>query len=311
MITALLFALTASPMLMKSQTVAVPTPGSFDYMCFDEKYRRVYASHPAAGSLVTLDLAKGTPEEIPTGEVNGVVVYQDKIFTGGGGSIAVTINRENYKILNKVTLPGAGDDVVLDTKRNHLVVCEDDKTRDFVYNAGDLSSAGTIDIGEGPEFVLYSAKKDRIYQNIKVDNEVQVIDPESLKVTQTWQVGDLKGPHGMAMDEKMGVIFVAGSNGKLIEMDMDSGKILAESDISVGPDQIAYDPGKHYVVSTGRGGHLSVVHASKKGRLTLVGTFDCVKGAHTLCIDPKTHDVWVSTGVATTASLVKYSWTAK
>lgn len=50
-------------------------------------------------------------------------------------------------------------------------------------------------------------------------------------------------PHGLAIDEKRGLAYIAGDNGKVAALDLMTGKVTSSVDISLGVDQIAYDLG--------------------------------------------------------------------
>ena len=96
----------------------------------------------------------------------------------------------------------------------------------------------------------------------------------------------------MVVDSSRGRIYIAGGKGKLVAIDFKTGKIVSSVDIAVGADQIAYDAKSSLIYSACKG-FISVTKATEKG-LEVVGNVTSPKGAHTLAVDPKTHDVWVS-----------------
>ena len=57
-------------------------------------------------------------------------------------------------------------------------------------------------IPTAPEKMEYDRTSDRIYQNIKSNNTVQVIDPATNKVEKTFDTAPAVGPHGLAIDGK-------------------------------------------------------------------------------------------------------------
>jgi DNA-binding beta-propeller fold protein YncE len=148
----------------------------------------------------------------------------------------------------------------------------------------------TVSVPTAPEKVEYDKTSDRVYQNIKSNNTVQVIDPATNKVEKTFDTTPATGPHGLAIDEKTQRLFSAGSNGKLIVIDLKGGKTLAAIDIEKGVDQIAFDKGNQRVYCACRGA-ISVVQETADGA-RLLGNVPTPRGSHTITVDSKTHAVW-------------------
>ncbi len=298
--------LQSSP-LVAGKTYDVPGGGRFDYMAVDSKYHRVFATHGTAQTLSVLDLKTGKESEIKCGQVNGVQVDEklSRVFVTGGGQTLVALDRKTLAKLNEVALEGPGDDLAIDTKREQLYVCHDDGEDVWVFDASTLKKLATVKVAGAPEYIEYDAKTDKLYQNIKPTDQIQVIDPIKKAVSVSWPTGEEKGPHGLALDRKTGIGFSAGSNGKLIAFDIKSGKILSTVDIAAGTDQIAMDYGLGRVYCASRG-FISVVQETSDGA-KLLGNVVSPKGAHTIAVDPTTHDVWVCFGNAQGAYLQKFS----
>jgi len=284
----------ATTPLTAGQIVDLPLPGRFDYMAFDPKYNLVLASHTGAKTLVAYNVKTKKVQELPTGGVNGVeaVPSMGMIYAGGGGQIVVAIDEKTLKILNTLNLTGPGDSLAVDTKRGHVFLCHDDATEDWVFGSKltPLTPA-SVTIAGAPEAVVYDKKDDVILQLIKDKNQIQVIDPSALKVTQTYSSLPAESPHGMVVDSKLGLAIVAGSNGKIVSFNTSDGSMVSSADIAQGVDQIAYDPRTMIVYCACRG-RISAVKVSATG-LTPLGDVDSPRGAHTITVDTNTHDVWV------------------
>jgi len=305
MITLTALAFAAAP-LTPGAIVDCPKPGGFDYMTVDAKYHRVFASHEHAGTLAVLDLDTMKVREIDTGVVNGIEVVPslDRVYSGGGGHKLYALDRKTLKILATTALNGPGDDLVVDTKRKQVIMCHDDGTEDWVFDAETLKPIRSITIAGAPEFVLYEPHRDKIYQNIKPTNQLQVIDPDTGTVSATWETGTMTSPHGLAIDGRLGLAMSAGRNGKLDVFSLDSGKLIQTVEVTSHIDQIAYDPALHRLYCPGNG-KMSVLNITKSGA-TLIGDVDIPAGVHTLAVDPTTHDVWVSYGDTTSAHLQQF-----
>jgi hypothetical protein len=76
--------------------------------------------------------------------------------------------------------------------------------------------------------VIYDPASDRIFQNIKSNDSLLVIDPGSNTVRQHWKTTPAKKPHGLAIDSATKRLFCAGQNGKLAVIDATSGNPAAD-----------------------------------------------------------------------------------
>lgn len=300
-----LLALTpAGAPLVMDRTVKLPKAGGFDAMAFDAENHRLLAAHPGANTLAVLDTESGKVQEIQTGAVSGVAVAKklNRYFVAGGNKELLALDRQTLKIVGRAPLSAEADLITVDTKRGQVVVCQDDGVQDWVFDGTTLASVGTIAIEEAPEFLEYDKNTDRIYQNIKSTDHLQVIDPESHKVVATWKTAPMKSPHGLVLDKKAGRAYAAGKNGKLVVFDIATGKVIAAVDIAEGTDGIAID------TKMGR------VYCPGKGKMTVVSTIDnsvvgqapVPEGTKNVAVDPSTHTVWINVSDAKGARLVSF-----
>src|SRR5262249_55677861 len=145
----------------------------------------------------------------------------------------------------------------------------------------------------GPEWVLYDPSTDRVFQNIKSNDSLLVIDPASNTIRERWATAPAKSPHGLALNAKTHRLFCAGTNGKLAVMDSMTGNVITSVNIAPGIDQIAFDPELKRVYCASRTGVISVVEETTQGA-ALLGDVKTGPGAKTITVDPKTHAVWVA-----------------
>lgn len=93
------------------------------------------------------------------------------------------------------------------------------------------------------------------------------------------------------------------NNGKLIVIDLKTGKTTSSIDIAKGVDQIAYDAGKQRIYCACQG-NISVVEVTGDG-VKLLGNVTTPKGTHTIAVDTKTHAVWTCYADAKESYLLK------
>jgi len=123
----------------------------------------------------------------------------------------------------------------------------------------------------------YDRASERIYQNIKSNSTVQVIDPTTNKVEKTFNTAPATGPHGLAVDSAAQRLYTAGSNGKLVVIDLKTGKVISTVDIEKGVDQIAYDRTNKNIYCACKGA-ISVAQATDDGA-KLIGNVPRPKAA--------------------------------
>ena len=101
--------------------------------------------------------------------------------------------------------------------QNHMVYADcDDGTDVWVIDPKTEKIVATVKIPEAPEKLEYDGGTNRIYQNIKSNSTVQVIDPTTNKVEKSIDTAPATGPHGLAIDAKRSRVYSAGNNGKLV-----------------------------------------------------------------------------------------------
>src|SRR5579871_2840263 len=295
-----IFGLLALPALadepLKAQKpITIPGgAGGFDWMRVDGNSDRVFATHKGTKSVAIVDLKTDTVlPSVEVGTAQGIAIDRrdNKIFLGDEEEHKVVIlDYTTLKKTGEVAVTGPVDDVTYCRKNGMVYADCDDGTDVWVIDAKTEKIVTTVKIPEAPEKIEYDRTSDRLYQNIKSNNTIQVIDPSTNKVEKTIDTAPATGPHGLVIDSKKQRLYSAGSNGKLVVVDMKAGKVIANVDIEKGVDQIAYDPGNQRIYCACHGA-ISVVEATDDGA-KLLGNVKAPNGAHTITVDPKTHAVW-------------------
>jgi DNA-binding beta-propeller fold protein YncE len=287
----------SSEMLRPTPPVALPGPvGKFDYMASDVAMGRVLAAHRGAKTLEVVDSKSGQNlPAIEVGHMQGIAIdsKDNKYFLGNEAehSIAVVDSR-TLKVMDFIKVDGPVDAMTYDGKHNLVFAAEDDGDHLWVIDAKSDKLVGRVSIPGVPEFLVSDPKTNRIYLNIKNKDQVVQIDPSTKKVEATWSTLPAKSPHGLAMDSVRGRIYSAGGNGKLIALDVKTGKVISSVDIAPHVDQIAFDEKTQRIYSAGKG-YISITSVLDSG-LQAAKPVASPPGAHTLAVDPLSHDVWIS-----------------
>ncbi len=290
-------AASAAPPLVAHRPIKIPgASGRFDYMTVDSGMHRLFATHKGVKQLAVLDLK--TDQVLPSvnvGTTQGIAVdvHNGTVLLGGEEEQRIVVlNRSTLAVQQVITTPGPVDAIALDTRNGLLYGDHDDDTAIFVVSPSRKKLVHSIPIPSGPEFICYDSADNYIYQNIKRNNTVLKISPSTGKIVATWSSLPAQSPHGMAIDTKTGMLFSAGQNGMIIEINLKTGRKVSTATIAKGVDQIAFDSGLKRIYCACHG-KISVVQETAKG-LKSLGTVKAIETAHTLAVDPVTHAVWTT-----------------
>ncbi|HYK52102.1 MAG TPA: hypothetical protein VEV38_01055, partial [Candidatus Eremiobacteraceae bacterium] len=197
-----------------------------------------------------------------------------------------------------ITLPGPVDAIAFDPKNDTLYADEAHGSHIWAINGKSDKLVATIALPGVPEYVDYDPVSNRIYQNIKpAPSLVVAVDPGSNSIVGRWPVAPAERVHGLAIDGQSGRVFSVGLNGKLAVVDLKTGLLITTVDVEGRVDQIAFDPAMKRVYCPSGSGVLTVVQETDAGAKVL-DVITVPRGTHSVAVDPKTHDVWISYGAS-------------
>ncbi len=298
----------SAPPLTPTAPLSVPGgPGGFDWMLVDQARHRLYAAHGGTKTLVVLDLKTQNLRQIGAGDVSGAAVdtADGKVFVACGDNKVVVLDNDTLKKTAEIAVSGPVDDIKLDPTNSRIYADHDDGAEVWVINAKTNTLVGAIPVAGAPEEMAYDIKADRLYQNIKPADSVDVIDPATNKVTAIWSTAPARSPHGLVLDPSSRRLFSAGGNGMLSVLDTKTGRPIASVAIAPGTDQIAFDPIRRRIYCASRG-FISVVQETAAGA-KLLGNVAAPQGAHTLTVDTATGNVWISYRDGAASHLQKFT----
>jgi hypothetical protein len=282
-----------------SQTFQVGGEGAWDYLTVDPEHKLLYV--PRSTHTLVLDARTGkTVADIPGQKRNhgvAIVASAGRGFITDGTDASVTVfDLKTYAVLGKVKTDADSDGVIYDPASGKvLVVCGDPGLLIPISPALDLATGSAdpkVDLGGKPEF-LAADGKGKAYINLVDKDQVAVVDTKTMKVVDKWPTTPGGSPVGMSMDVARRRLFIGCRKPqKLIVMDADNGKVLADFPIGVGVDATKFD-GDDFA-SCGDG-TLTVVRESAPGKFQIVQTIQTPRGARTMGVDPTTHTLYLPT----------------
>jgi len=177
--------------------------GGFDYMTADAKYGRIYASHTGAANIAVVNTKDNTGSVLSIdSRVNGVAIDEkaNKVYFAGNGGHLITIDRKTLDKVGDIPLGGPADALNFDFTNRKLYIDQDGGKEVWVVDVDTAKIVGVVEIEEDPEYIVYDAKTDKMYQNIKSTNHLQVIDPHERRVVATWPTAPVTAYSMQMMD---------------------------------------------------------------------------------------------------------------
>jgi len=282
-----------------SQTFHVGGEGGWDYLTVDSAHKLLYV--PRSTHTLVLDANTGkTVADIPGQKRNhgvAIVPSAGRGFITDGSDASVTVfDLKTYAVLGKVKTAEDSDGVIYDDSSHKvLVVCGDASVMIPISPDLDLATGkadASVDLGGKPEF-LAADGKGKAYINLVDQNQVAVVDTKSMKVIQKWPTSPGGSPVGMAMDPARRRLFIGCRKPqKLIVMNANDGKVLADLAIGAGVDATKFDGD---VFASCGDGTLTVVRETTPGKFQVVQTVQTPRGARTMGIDEATHTLYLPT----------------
>jgi YVTN family beta-propeller protein len=271
--------------------------GGWDYLTVDDAARRLYVSrgtHVMVVDLRTNKLAADIPD---TPGVHGVAVAPElgRGFISDGRAARATIfDLKTLKILGQVKT-GENPDAILYDPASHRVFTFNGRSHDTtVFDAATGNVIATLPLGGKPEFARADGKG-RAYVNIEDTGEVIELDTRKPAVLRRFSIKPCEEPTGMGLDIAHGRVFSGCHNRIMTVLDINSGKVIATVPIGAGVDGCGYDAKEGVAFSSNGEGTLTVVRESAPGKFEVAETVPTQRGARTMTLDPRTHDIYLPT----------------
>lgn len=279
---------------------AAPGGGEyFDYLNFDAGSRRVYVSHGTEVKVLNADGGKVVGTIGGLKRCHGVALVPELgrgFITDGDLAQVIVFDLKTFKTIGQVDAAKDADFILYDPASKHIFVFSGDAHNMTVIDPAKNTVISTVPLGGAPEQAV-SDGKGTIYDNIQDTSEVIAIDSRSLKIKNRWPVAPSGHPVSIAMDRLHRRLFISGRGpNMLVVMDADTGKIIGQSfPIGNRVDTNVFDPALGLVAASTFDGTIHIFHEDSTDKYSVVETVKTELGAKTMALDPKTHNLYVST----------------
>jgi DNA-binding beta-propeller fold protein YncE len=237
----------------------IPLPqlhdGDFDHFAVDLKDHRLFSTAEENEKVLVFDL--NTNKLIHT--IDGLkaphsMAYRpdlNKLFVVDGDLGELKIyNAESYKPVGTIKLKEGADSSTYDPETKYFYIVETGKDAHLpdshiaIVDTTSAKQVGDITINsDDVEAVRLEKSGSRMFVNIRGKAEVQVYNRKTHALMATWSIADIaKKPTSMALDEPDHRLFVGTREpGKLVVLDTDSGKAVANLPAAAMSDDMVYD----------------------------------------------------------------------
>jgi DNA-binding beta-propeller fold protein YncE len=268
--------------------------GGWDYLTIDPSSRHLYISRATHVIVVDADSGQAVGDIPDTPGVHGIALAAElgRGFISNGREGTVTVfDLKTLKALGKVKA-GENPDAILYDHATKRVFAFNGRSHDATaIDAAKDTVLGTIKLDGKPEFAV-SDEKGGVWVNIEDKSELAAIDPQNLQVKSVWPLKPCEEPSGLAIDRKNRRLFSGCDNKMMAIVDADSGKLVSTVPIGEGVDANAFDPETELAFASCGEGMLSVVHEDSPDKFTVMENVPTQRGARTMALDPKTHQIF-------------------
>jgi len=286
-------------LIKKIQLAAAPGGGEyFDYITVDGNGRRVYLSHGTEVVVLNAD------DYSVVGTIGGFqrchgVALVEKLgkgfITDGDAQKVVVFDLKSLKITGEIRANQPTDSLIYEPATKRIFTFNGPNKNSTVIDPVKETVIQNIDLGGEVEYPALDGKG-MVYDNSQGTNEVVEIDARAMTVRARWPVAPEGQPVAMAMDSKNRRLFSAGRGPQfLVMMDADNGKVIQSFPISAGVDANVFEPSTGMLFVSTREGMIHIFHEDSPNMLSEVETVKTEYGAKTMGVDPKTHNLFLTT----------------
>ena len=268
--------------------------GGFDHAAVHAATGRIYVAHTANDAVDVLDSQAGkyvgSIGKLPA--VAGALVASspDLVFTSNRGEDTVAIvSPANIGAVDKIGVGVRPNGLAHDPGRGQLLVAhvgEPSRPGSCTVALVDVRArkrVADIPVAGRTRWTVYDPVADAFHVNIADPPRMVVVDADGPHRIRREVSIPHAGPHGLDIDVTRRRLFCACDASVLVELDADSGTVLAAEAIPGAPDVVFFNPalGRVYV-AIGDPGVIDVFDTNPLRRHQTVPT---ETGAHTLSFD--------------------------
>jgi outer membrane protein assembly factor BamB len=299
---ALLFCATiayAQPFRLE-KTIPLPgVEGRIDHLAMDIKTKRLLLSALGNNTVEVVDVDRGRVVQSISGmnepQGTGYVPAVNRIYVANGKDGKLRIyDGVSYKPAGEVGFGDDADNVRYDAAHKLLWVGYDDGG----IAAVDIATGKRVKelyLDAHPESFQLEKNGPRLFANVPEAREIEVLDRVQGRVLAKWPMTAASKNFPMALDEANHRIFIGcRSPAKLIVLDMDTGKIVAQFDCPGDTDDLFYDAARKRIYVAGGEGVMEAFQQKSPDAYESLGKVKTAEGARTALFVPDLSRIYLA-----------------
>ena len=220
---------------------------SYDHGAFEPKSRRVFLAHTGRDRVEVIDHDAGrhlaTLDGFP--EAAGVVADEGHVLVTNRGAASLAWidahTLETRAVFNTGARPNGV--AIVSHLRIAVVACIGDDIHGPELQALDLDGRQrwSLELPGRPRWCVTDSAGTRVFLAIREPSMVLVARLPQLDQVQHWTLPS-HGAHGLDIDHRAGLLYVACDDGALVELDSVAGKVRREWPLAGAPDVTFFNP---------------------------------------------------------------------
>ncbi len=283
-----------------TQKIPVAGQGGWDYLSVDETARQLYVSHGTQVEVLNVDSGAIVGKIENTPGVHGIAIAPElgRGFVSNGQSSTVTIfDLKTLKAIAEVPVGKKPDAIIYDPATSRVLAFNGGSNSATAIQAADGKVAGTVDLGGGPEFAVADGSG-YVYDNLEDESLVLKINSRSLKIERRWPTAPCASPSSIAMDRPNRRLFLGCRSKVMAVMNADTGQVIATLPIGDHVDATVFDADSRLIFNSNGEGTITVIRQDSPDKYSVVENVKTLPKAKTMALDPKTHQLFLSTAEA-------------
>lgn len=271
-----------------SQTMGT---GGIDYVYADNDGRRLYV--PRGTQILVFDLDTLKPAGAITNSGGHGVAIDPKTHHGFSSRNPLTMfDSVTLETIKTIPVEGRPDGILFEPATERVYVLSHEAPNVTVIDPKDGSIAGTIDLGGQPEQAA-SDEKGHVYIDLEDQDQIAVVDANTLKCTAHYSLGGKGGgPGGLGLDAKNHILFaMCHDPATCVVLSADDGKILATLPIGKGTDSGGFNPNTMEAFSSQGDGTLTIIKEISPTGFEVEQTVQTKSRAKTCTLDTKNNHI--------------------
>jgi YVTN family beta-propeller protein len=273
--------------------------GRIDHLAYNNKNQTVFVAALGNNTVEVVDLKSKKVIHTIKGlhEPQGIKYLPENnvIFVANGENGECDVfNADSYQLITSVKTSGDADNVRYDSAAGKIFVGYGDGGI-AIYDAKSYRLLADIKLPGHPESFQLDIVSKRIFVNVPDARTIATIDIDKKSITNNWKMENATANFPMALDSKNHRLFIGCRNpAKLLVINCETGKTIAQLDISYDTDDVFYDGSSKQIYVSCGGGTIDVFRQIDTDNYEFICKVESRSGARTSLFIPELNQLIVA-----------------